>query len=147
MTELNASVWKGTFLFVSICQSYIQLNEKSIILIFNRKLKHTNFNCLKDFLSKWKIPGWKKSLFPKSEAWFLQGQEDALGPLAHSLLSLWDALLAAGNIVIHVLKATQLHHKHITLHPSLLINCSALEANLWFHPVRACCRLITTVTG
>lgn len=81
-----------------------------------------------------------------NEAWFLQGQErypGASGTLTS--LSLWDALPAAGNIVIHVLKTMQLHPKHVILYPSLLINCSALDANLLFHPIRAYCRLITTL--
>lgn len=151
MIEQNASVWKNTFLFVSVCHSDMQLNEKSIVLFdfehFNRKLKHTNCNYLKDF-PWWEIPGWKKNPFSwraLSEAWFLEGQKNALGPLAHSLLSLWDALPAAGNIVIHVLVTRQLHPKPVTLYPSLLINCSALDATLQFHPIRACCRLITTL--
>lgn len=67
--------------------------------------------------------------------------------LWHADSSLGDALPASGHIVIYVLKAMQLCPKHVTLYPSVLINCSALEANLQFCPVRACCRLITTVTG
>lgn len=119
-------------------------------LIFNRKLKLTNCNCLKDSLFQMRNSWVKKKKNPfsqraLSEAWFLEEQEDNLEALEYSLPFLWDALPAAGNTVIHVLVTMQLHPKHVTLHPSLLINRSALDANLQFHPVRACCRLITTL--
>lgn len=144
--------WKGTFLSVSVCHSEMQLNDKSMVLFdfehFNRKLKHPNCNYLRDFPFQLRNSWVKKhpvSQLGLSKGRFPEGQEDAPGPLAHSCLSPRDALSAARDTDIHVSETMQLHPEQVTLYPPLLINCLALDSNLWFYLVRVCCRLITSL--
>lgn len=115
----------------------MQLHDKSIVLFdfehFNRKLKHTNCNYLRDFPFQQRNSWVKKhpvSQLGLSKGRFSEGQEDAPGALAHSCLSPRDALSAAGGADIHVSGTMQLHSEQVTLYPPLLINCLDLDANL-----------------
>lgn len=100
----------------------------------------------KIFLSRWEIPGWKKEIhFPKEPSMrlgFSRGRKIPWGLRApHFSLSLGCSACCRESC--HpCAQDNAAHPKHVTLYPSLLINCSALDANLQFHPVRACCRLI-----